>query len=344
MQHSSTPLGLRLRRLREEFFPDVVTGFFTILAVLGGAIGFFGAYAGAFDLVHRYAQEYVIASFVWVTYLTNCVLLATLYAIHRAIVVDRATRAVEQANRRTREESTIQSHVLAHKMSEQVRARAKELENGNSYNMQAELQHVLGEGIRGYLTARLGQKNGFSITVKQVVEGTDQLRVVFRDQGQDPNVRPTGELEPLADCYIYKRFVATDGASSVAPSEWVLVRDTTRVDEAFGGAIKARAAKRGYKSTIAFPIRVLAPFETPVTRVASLIGLLCVDSPERNAFDGLFACIDGAQEDVVHGEHFRELTEMHLFFALADSLATIFVLGGIKVANHPSDPVKEGGR
>jgi hypothetical protein len=91
---------------------------------------------------------------------------------------------------------------------------------------------------------------------------------------------------------------------------------------------KDRAWERGYRSTIAFPLRLPVIKATSPNKYSDLVGFLSMDSPQPAAFDPLFRPVEPNAEFGNQGESMKPLAEVELFYGIADSVATILMLCG----------------
>jgi hypothetical protein len=163
-----------------------------------------------------------------------------------------------------------------------------------------------------YLQTRLGHE--IHATLKRS-EG-DTMLCLVRDSGQ--HLRRSAP-EKLIDNYVF-------GAFKAKPQEqddrWIFVGDVRKVDGSHYERFRNRAKKRRYRSVLALPLRF--PSQSIPKIPGVLLGFLGLDSAAPHAFDDLFewpANTDQLADNTA--EDCKPKDEMHLLFALADSMATI---------------------
>jgi hypothetical protein len=144
--------------------------------------------------------------------------------------------------------------------------------------------------------------------------------MVLRDSHQDTESRKMGDNIELKESPVYREF----HRPSPRYRPFIHIPDTWNLIGPKG--FRERAKNGRMRSILAFPLRVPAyrPGQegtSPGTMITKTFrGFLSVDAPVPNAFDEMF-------HDLIKGEEFRDLRdELHAFFGIADSLATIVML------------------
>lgn len=303
--------------IQRLLFPDLTQTLVTLAEFAIGATGIVGVPLTVLGLAGFVTQDSmrVFAWYLWVSLGVQVVTLAAILVVVRATLRVRSQARAGQRTIATRERA-IQ---LLHLTAEEVR-RCSVL---GGIDCQERLQSLLGASLASYLQARLDGTANFSITVKCI--GGDCLSDVFRDAQQ--RGRPFSLRDSLDDNYVFRTF--KNGGPG---TRYVLVRDTGKVPPEYE-EFRRRAQMRNYRSMIAFPLNL--PFEAPDDGqyFALLVGFLGIDSPEPNAFDGLFETPAGPEQNRDnYGRDAKPLSDIELFYGIADSLATILGLNQASVA------------
>lgn len=296
--------------IQSLLFPDTPQTLLTIAEFVVGAAGIAGTLLTMLDLAGFVTQESmrVFAWYLWASLIVQVFTLTSLLVVVRATLRVRSLARAGQRTITTRERA-IQ---LLHLTAEEVRRCSV---NGQ-IDCQERLQSLLGSSLTPYLQARLDATANFSVTVKYIANGC--LKDIFRNAQQ--RGRPFSLNDPLDDNYVFRTF-----KNGTQGTRYVLVRDTANVPPQYE-QFRQRAQQRNYRSMIAFPLNL--PMEAPGGQYfTSLVGFLGIDSPEPNAFDGLFESrVPMAQIRDNYGQDQKPLNDIELFYGLADSLATILGL------------------
>jgi hypothetical protein len=213
---------------------------------------------------------------------------------------------------------------IQHEMAEAVRRCAAAPER---YRAADELRRII-TLLSEYLRKRLGEAP-YAITIKRVRQSAEDRRLVmvFRDGGQQLDVRAKGDNIPLTESPIYMRF-----STATRTKRLVFIGDTTQMP-ALEDSFRSRAQSCGYRTVIGFPLRLpalvgLEP-EQPSPQgiefnLSSVMGFLSVDVPEVGALEGLLK--EPGKGTSLRDDDREPRDDLDLFYGLADSIATILML------------------
>jgi hypothetical protein len=298
--------------LRAEFFPNVIKGLISLFAFSVAVLTALGIFFKLVELPTKIAPNApAFLSYVWTTFIVSCLFIAA-----TSILLQRLLRRHEDIGKlNARLDRAV---VIHHHMAETVRIAAAK---GDTLDLSACLDRVLGQELREYLKDRLGNYK-IHCTVKRIlppVSGGFQLIDVFRDSEQSVSSRPPGVPESADDNYIYSLFKN----ASINDAKQIYIPDVNSAG--IWKTLSERAHSRGYKSVLAFPLNL--PVGPP--RLDRTVGFLGLDSPEPHAFDKLFDSSRkrGAADSVAGPDGvYKPLEELNFLYGLADSVATILML------------------
>jgi hypothetical protein len=248
----------------------------------------------------------------------NTVLWVVLYRTMRHYVnlVDRRTKLGRQAAE------------VQHRMAEAVRRCAHD---ATTYDLQKDALRVMAQ-LMQYLRLRLGHDGRFSITVKRIVPGKGRLQKVFRDPDQPTETRGHWDDIPIEESPVYVRFNVLTNTKRI-----VFIGDTNNVPATEDG-FRGRAQHCGYRTVIAFPLRLPAPMRqdgdadglrrSGELKVATLLGFFSIDAPDVGAFEELLKPAEKKKngEGPTRDDDREPRDDLDVFYGIADSLATILVL------------------
>lgn len=270
--------------------------------------------------------------YLWASFYTLVGLIALTMVVFKKVHTDLREAQVQREDADERTEQTKaaglavlalrdEAIVLQHKMAEEVRKCARD---PKVYKYQADLQMMLGELLRNFLRRRLGDGK-YAVTIKVFEPGSTppgRLKCIFRDMGQQVEVRNCGDDLLPQESHVYASFTA----QTSSPARFVLVRDVAQL-AANDHVFKERAAKSGFRSIVAFPLRrPVAGMQEEGLHTAQLLGFLSIDTPEPNRFDGLFVAPTDGNERRNDGVGVQAFPDVDVFYGLADSIATIVML------------------
>jgi hypothetical protein len=314
--------------LRKVLFPDLTRGaltFFEFVIIAGGLIGTCDA-IGSLAGVLNSDKAVAFRTYLWTSLIIQTVVVASVVVIFRGLGALRARDAQAKAASlalkdevATREDGL---HLL-HRMAETVRCCAV----ANDVQTYKELfDATLGHSLCQYLAKRIHSGDKVSMTVKMIARdksGNRELVDVFRDSEQHKTHRPMGS-EKLEENYVFRSL----DARNPDHSGWVMIRDVEKMDPQYRKC-RDRARNRQYKSFLAFPLNRpnmdQDQGDPDSANLTPLIGFLGLDAPIVGAFDNLFTFKDTTVpvEPSNTGDDRKASEDMHLFYGLADSIATI---------------------
>lgn len=310
------------RLLRDEFFPNWIKGVISLFAFAVSGLTALGVFFKISELPSRFLPQYEpFLTYIWTTFLTSALFIA-----FTMILLQRLLRKHEELARvaKDREAERVladRATKIQHRMTEAVR-RAAIL--GPSYNLKAEIEDLLGSQLCGYLNTRLAGQH-FHITVKCTSpqhggDGRLGLKSMFRDKEQD-QLRHQEDFETLSGNYIFERFID----APIDESKQIYIPDIEH--SSVNRTLRERAHSRAYKSLLAIPLKVPLVPEAPKV-LSGVVGFLGIDSPEVNAFNGLFS---GSSPP-------KPLEELNFLYGIADAIATILILCQHVAAHAPLAP------
>jgi len=296
------------------------------LGSISAFIGYVGLAVGITKIVREMTQAWPghqeFRFYLYISYFVSTFLVASLIVLARQIwhhlYDSNDQRAVTMG--------------IQHRLAEVVRRYASVAMNRPAtaqrlLNDDIELHEVFGSVMK-FLQKRLNRTD-IVIAVKYI-RGPKEDRVidaVIRHPPQDGTSLRSQSLKADASV-VYMHFL--EGNRQV---QRVIIEDVMNLDtEAVAGeaqasrheAYKLYAKKCKFRSVLAFPLRQPKPL-TGELEASGIIGFLSFDCPDPNAFDELF--LRTSAKPTNDGRHLKDSTDLQFFFGLADSLATLAVLG-----------------
>ena len=314
--------------IRESYLGSPLAVFQALVALVG--------YAGIYLSFTKVARE-ITASwpghrefvfYIAATYGISAILFAWLFWL--------TTKVLDTAGHVSSERAIMAG--LQHKLAEVVRSHvvafvnhqsAKDLQNDS------ELRDVLGRRLLDYLDVKLG-RNDFSVTVKyafQVEPGanppsTPRLRAVFRHVHDGSKREQRRDDQDTDQSVVFMNFRHADRRV-----RRVIICDTHDLDVSGSHGVdssrrheeyKAYAARCGFRSVVAFPLREPSDVKQSVLTFSPILGFLSIDCDDPNAFDKLFK--PNGKKETNDGQHLDDTDDLEFLFAVADSVATLAML------------------
>lgn len=269
------------------------------------------------------------AVYIFVSYAFT-VLAFALYVLLARKLREESEEWYEQQAASTRREGVLSEQrtlisEVQHRVAEVVRRYSTEvLKKGASaigpgtLQSDTQLRDVLDRKFLPFLKSRLG-RDDISIALKYY-STNGEIRTVFRLPPPDATSQRR-DLMKFDESVIFMMFWDNDGRQ-----QRVLVRDLAKLPRSpRNEAYQEYGKKCGFNSVIAFPLREPKSDKLGRLDVASILGFVSLDAPGVRAFDTLFLNADADQTN--DGAGLEDGPDMHFFFGLADSLATLAVLG-----------------
>jgi hypothetical protein len=340
MSHASKRTALS-NYIRDEMFGSWLNGFLTVCSL----IGYISVAVSLTTLVRWVTEswpghiEFIV--YIFVTYAATVMLFAAWIAV---------ARSVHYRVKGVGEQIDLMAEAQ-HKLAEVVRRHAVSAESRVQLDQDTALRDTFSSKILPYLAKKLGRQDitaavkyaGRSMPAVDAAPGAPrtprQLTAVFRYPSVEGRSSQRPQMMDGDESFVYWSFCETDRRK-----QWVVIRDTEKLAGGESVSVdisdrnhryKLHATKCGFRSVIAFPLRepealgagtAAAPVKI---RVSNILGFLSFDCPDPDGFDPLFAPMSRKERKAMdnEGTKLKATKELEFFYGLADTLATLAVLG-----------------
>jgi hypothetical protein len=297
---------------------------FKIFDTVARLIGYFGIYLTLTRIILAMTTAWPghreFSLYLYITYFT------TIFVISGLLIVARQSlHGFYDANEQRALVLKIQ-----HRLVEVIRRAASSAVNNVESKLlkdDVELHAVLGD-IMIFLHKRLN-RNDIVMAVKYISGAAGDRKIDAVIRYPQPDSASVREDSMQADrSVVYLQF--SEGNEQ---TQRVLIEDVAKLetDPSVGATMAARntayqhyARQCKFQSVLAFPLRQ-PRVQGAKFSAASILGFLSFDCPDPNAFDPLFLPTKKASSN--DGRHLKDSPDIQFFFGLADSLATLAVLG-----------------